>query len=187
VGRRNPSRVFGGRIMAAEMKADSAKKEAAEKLREAAAETCHAWNYRMIGLGGPAQPSPTIADAIAGRFCYLEVKCSRCSTHSIVDLTAVNKVRRRPETPIWRLEASLRCRHYARGDTSAAGLRRNAHNRRIPKASPEAVNERRQVDSPTITAKCHQILRQFPAAADPLKSLELRVRSVSSMVRAGRS
>jgi hypothetical protein len=40
VGRRNPSRVFGGRIMAAEMKADSAKNEAAEKLREAAAETC---------------------------------------------------------------------------------------------------------------------------------------------------
>jgi hypothetical protein len=50
--------------MAAEMKADSAKKEAAEKLREAAAETCQAWNYRMIGFGGPVQPSPTIAEAI---------------------------------------------------------------------------------------------------------------------------
>jgi hypothetical protein len=28
-----------------------------------------------------------------------------------VDLTAVNEVRRKPDTPIWRLEASLRCRH----------------------------------------------------------------------------
>ena len=44
------------------MKADSAKKEAAEKLRETASETCQARNYKMIGFGGPAQPSPAIAD-----------------------------------------------------------------------------------------------------------------------------
>jgi hypothetical protein len=47
--------------MAAEMKADSAKKEAAAKLREAAAEISQAWNYRMIGYGGtvhlPEMPS----------------------------------------------------------------------------------------------------------------------------------
>jgi len=52
------------------MKADSAKKEAAEKLREAAAETCAAWNYRMIGFGGPVQPSRTIAEAISGHFYF---------------------------------------------------------------------------------------------------------------------
>jgi hypothetical protein len=91
------------------MKADSAQKEAAEKLREAAAETCQAWNYKMIGLGGPAQPSPTIAEAFAGPFYFLGVKCRRCSTHSLIDLTAVNQVRRKPDTPIWKLEASLRC------------------------------------------------------------------------------
>jgi hypothetical protein len=44
------------------MKADSAKKETAEKLRETASGTCQAWNYKMMGFGGPAQPSPTIAD-----------------------------------------------------------------------------------------------------------------------------
>jgi hypothetical protein len=71
------------------MRADTAKKEAAVKLREAAAETCNAWNLRMIGYGGPVQPSPTIADALAGHFYYLEVKCRRRSTHSIIDLTAV--------------------------------------------------------------------------------------------------
>lgn len=125
MGRRNPSRVFGGRIIAAEMKADSAKKEAAEKLREAAAETCRAWNYRMIGFGGPVQPSPTISDAIAGGFYYLEVKCRRCATHSIIDLSAVNQVRRKPDTPIWKLEASLRCRHCSealRGRRPAANI-----------------------------------------------------------------
>jgi phage FluMu protein Com len=127
MGRRNPSRVFGGRIVGAEMRADSAKKEAAAKLREAAAEICQAWNYRMIGFGGPVQPSPTIADAIAGGFYYLEVKCRRCSTHSIVDLTAVNQVRRKPDTPIWKLEASLRCRHCSealRGRRAAANIAR---------------------------------------------------------------
>ncbi|WLA64926.1 hypothetical protein [Bradyrhizobium diazoefficiens] len=118
-------RLFGGRIMAAEMKADSAKKEAAEKLREAAAETCQAWNFRMLGYGGPVQPSPSIAEAISGGFYYLEVKCRRCSTHSIIDLTAVNQVRRKPDTAIWKLEASLRCRHCSealRGRRPSANL-----------------------------------------------------------------
>jgi hypothetical protein len=110
MGRRNPDRLFGGRISAAKMRADSAKKEAAEKLREAAAETCQAWNYRMIGFGGPAQPSPTIAEAIKGGFYYLEVKSAGAApTRS--SITAVNEVRRRPDTPIWKLESSLRCRH----------------------------------------------------------------------------
>jgi phage FluMu protein Com len=110
--------------MAAEMKTDS-EKEAAEKLREAAAETCQAWNYRMIGFGGPVQPSPTSAEAIKGRFYFLEVKCRRCSTHSIIDLTAVNEVRRKPDTLIWKLDASLRCRHCGealRGRRPAANI-----------------------------------------------------------------
>ncbi len=40
------------------MKADSAKKEAAEKLRETASGTCQAWNYKMMGFGGPAHRRP---------------------------------------------------------------------------------------------------------------------------------
>jgi hypothetical protein len=35
----------------------------------------------------------------------LEVQCRRCSTHPLIDLSAVNG---RPDTPIWKLEASLR-------------------------------------------------------------------------------
>jgi phage FluMu protein Com len=111
MGSRNRDRLFGGRIMASEMKAESAKKEAARKIREAHEETCKAWNIRMIGYGGPVQPSPTIEQAVSAGFNFLEVKCRRCSTHSLIDLSAVNDIRRRPETPIWKLEASLRCRH----------------------------------------------------------------------------
>jgi hypothetical protein len=39
------------------------------------------------------------------------VKCRRCSTHSLIDLSAVNDMRRRPDTPIWKMEAPLRYRH----------------------------------------------------------------------------
>jgi phage FluMu protein Com len=64
-------------------------------------------------------------DSFPSGFYYLEVKCRRCSTHSIVDLTAVNEVRRKPDTPIWKLEASLRCRHCSealRGRRPAANI-----------------------------------------------------------------
>jgi hypothetical protein len=77
VGSRNRNRIFGGSIMAAEIKAESAKREAAEKTREANAEICKGWNFRMIGYGGPRPPSPTIAEAQSGGFPYLEVKCRR--------------------------------------------------------------------------------------------------------------
>jgi phage FluMu protein Com len=111
MGGRNRDRLLGGRIMAPELRADSAKKESAEKLKKAHEEACKAWNFRMLGYGGPAQPSPTIAEALSGGFRYLEMKCRRCSTHSLIDLSVVRDVRRRPETQIWKLEASLRCRH----------------------------------------------------------------------------
>jgi hypothetical protein len=40
---------------------------------------------------------------------------ARCATHSLIDLSVVRDVRRRPDTPIWKLEASLRCRRCTEG------------------------------------------------------------------------
>jgi hypothetical protein len=34
-----------------------------------------AWNKRMLGFHGLAQPSPTLGDAINAGFGFLEVKC----------------------------------------------------------------------------------------------------------------
>ncbi|MGY3581440.1 phage FluMu protein Com [Bradyrhizobium sp. USDA 4341] len=115
MGSKSPDTLWGGRIIGAKMRAESAKRESAEKLKESHAETCRAWNYRMLGYGGPAQPSPTIAEAVSGGFPYLEVKCRRCATLGLIDLSVVNDVRRSPGTPIWKLEASLRCRHCTTG------------------------------------------------------------------------
>ena len=36
---------------------------------------CEAWNYRMLGYRGPAQPSPTLGDALNAGYLYLEVRC----------------------------------------------------------------------------------------------------------------
>lgn len=61
----------------------------------------------MTHLGGPAQPSPTIGDAINGGYPFLEAKCRRCETHATVFL---GHIKRPAWTPIWQLEASLTCK-----------------------------------------------------------------------------
>lgn len=70
-----------------------------------------AWSVRMEGYG-PAQPSPTIGQCLNGGLAWLEVECNRCKTRASLPLSAI---RRRRETPIWKLEASFKCRSYRKG------------------------------------------------------------------------
>src|SRR5690242_4485855 len=58
--------------------------------------------------GDAAQPSPTIADALDAGFGRLEAGCHQCHRINTVDLALL---RRRPETELWKLEASLVCEH----------------------------------------------------------------------------
>ena len=62
-----------------------------------------AWNKRILGFQGPAQPSPTQGDAPNAGYRYLEVKCLGCSTHQTV---ALDIVRRPKGTPIHELNAT---------------------------------------------------------------------------------
>jgi hypothetical protein len=71
-----------------------------------------AWSVRMEGYGGPAQPSPTIGQRINGGLGWLEVKCHRCETRASLPLDAIRRPR---DTPIWKLEASLKCRSCRKG------------------------------------------------------------------------
>ncbi|WP_315737973.1 hypothetical protein [Bradyrhizobium sp. SZCCHNR1093] len=68
---------------------------------------CDAWNKRMLGFQGPAQPSPTLGDALNAGFCYLEVRCLGCDTNQTV---ALDIVRRPKLTPIHELERYIRCK-----------------------------------------------------------------------------
>ena len=79
---------------------------ASEARKEADILACKAWNMRMLGYKGPAQPSPLLSDALNAGFRHLEVRCLGCDTHQTVTL---EKVRRARMTPIHELERSMRC------------------------------------------------------------------------------
>src|ERR1700688_3391506 len=80
---------------------------AAEARKEADRLACVAWNQRMLGFKGPAQPSPSLGDALNAKYFYLEVRCLGCDTHQTV---ALNIVRRPKTTFIHELERYMRCK-----------------------------------------------------------------------------
>ena len=53
----------------------AAAERATEARKQADRLAVEAWNKRMLGFQGPAQPSPVLGDAINAGFGYLEVKC----------------------------------------------------------------------------------------------------------------
>jgi hypothetical protein len=80
---------------------------AAEARKEVDRLACIAWNQRMLGFKGPAQPSPGLGDALNAGYVYLEVRCLGCDSHQTV---ALNIVRRPKVTPIHELERYMRCK-----------------------------------------------------------------------------
>jgi hypothetical protein len=107
VGTKSREVLFGSQVRLRKMLAETARKKAVEALRVADRAECLAWSIRMEGFGGPAQPSPTIAQCLNGGMGWLEVKCQRCGTQASIPLDAVIRPR---DTPLWKLEASFGCR-----------------------------------------------------------------------------
>jgi hypothetical protein len=100
MGTKSRETIYGRSIRASAERAREARKEA-DRL------ACEAWNARMLGYKGPAQPSPTLGDALNAGFLYLEVRCLGCDTHQTV---ALDIVRRAKSTPIHELERYMRCK-----------------------------------------------------------------------------
>jgi hypothetical protein len=94
MGTKSRETIYGASVRAAAERATEARK-AADRL------AVEAWNKRMLGFQGPAQPSPTLGDALNAGFGYLEVKCLGCNTHQTV---ALDIVRRPKATPVHELE-----------------------------------------------------------------------------------
>jgi hypothetical protein len=80
--------IWGGRVRAAKMNAEQARKRAVEAARDADRAEAYAWSLRMEGFG-PAQPSPTIGQCLNGGYGWLEVKCHRCETKASLPLDAI--------------------------------------------------------------------------------------------------
>jgi hypothetical protein len=110
MGTKSREVIWGGQVRAAKMNAEHARQRAKEAVRQA--DSADAWSLRMEGFGGPAQPSPTIGQCLNGGYSWLQVKCRRCETEASIPL---EHVRRPRDTPIWKLEASLKCRSCRRG------------------------------------------------------------------------
>jgi hypothetical protein len=101
MGTKSRETIYGASVRAAAERATQTRKEA-DRL------ACEAWNKRMLGFQGPAQPSPrAVGDALNAGCRYLEVKCLGCNTHQTV---ALDIVRRPKTTPVHELERYMRCR-----------------------------------------------------------------------------
>src|SRR6185437_14006209 len=112
MGSRSRQSAFQGRLIGAKIRAQSAREAEARAIREADRAEAEAWSIRMEGYGGPAQPSPTIGQCLSGGLCWLEVECNRCKTRASLPLDAIRRPR---DTPIWKLEAALKCRSCRNG------------------------------------------------------------------------
>jgi hypothetical protein len=104
--------IFGSRIRGAKIHPQGAREAARKAACEADRAEAEARAIRMEGYGGPAQPSPTIRQCLNGGHGWLEVMCKRCETRASIPLDALRRPR---NTPIWKLEAALKCRSCKRG------------------------------------------------------------------------
>jgi hypothetical protein len=87
MGSKSREVIYGRRIIGARIRAEGAR-EAAQKAVRAAAEL---WSIQMEAPGGPAQPSPTIAQCLNGGYGWLQVKCHRVETEASIPLDAVRR------------------------------------------------------------------------------------------------
>jgi hypothetical protein len=85
MGNKSRETIYGASLRAATERAAQARKDADRLAVEA-------WNKRMLGFQGPAQPSPTLGDALNAGYGYLEVRYLGCDTHH--QTVALNSVRR---------------------------------------------------------------------------------------------
>lgn len=118
MGARNRLHIFGNRVRGARISLQRARERAAQAAREADAAECRLWSAQMEGFGGPAQPSPTIAQCLNAGYSWLEVMCHRCETRASLPLDTIRRPR---DTPIWKLEAALKCRSCRTLHLCAAG------------------------------------------------------------------
>src|SRR6516164_8168874 len=96
----------------------------------------------MEAYGGPAQPPPTIAQGRNGGLGWLEVECNRCKTRASLPLDAIRRPR---STPIWKLEASLKCRSCRKGNSAGrAGAGDGSSHKACPAKSHERQHEGRE-------------------------------------------
>ncbi|ETR75077.1 hypothetical protein X566_20260 [Afipia sp. P52-10] len=87
------------------MDAERKRAEAARAEKVADRLECEAWCGALL-FGLDVVRSPTIAQALNAGFDAIEIQCQRCRRMSLVPLA---KIKRPPDTELWKLEPSLIC------------------------------------------------------------------------------
>jgi hypothetical protein len=119
-------------VGAAKINAEHARQRAKQAAREADRAEAYAWSVRMEGYGARA----AVADhrqCLNGGLGWLEVECNMCKTRASLPLDAIRRPR---DTPIWKLEAALKCRSCRKGPLCAA----RAHDQADRDAGDHAVS-----------------------------------------------
>ena len=91
--------------------AEAAHAAADRALAEAHRLDCELWSTRLF-IGGPDQPSPSIAHALHGGYELLEVQCRHCNHTQTVDLALVIWPR---ERPVHTIRRALYCAKFEKG------------------------------------------------------------------------
>jgi hypothetical protein len=66
-----------------------------------------------LWVGGPDEGlGSTIGQCLNGGLGWLEVECNRCKTRASLPLADIRQPR---DTPVWKLEAALKCRSCKKG------------------------------------------------------------------------
>jgi hypothetical protein len=104
--------IYGGRIMGAKIRAESARKRAAEAARETTAPKRKHGRSRWKATVGQRNHRRPSGNVLNGGYGWLEVECHRCKTRASIPLDAIRRPR---NTPIWKLEAALKCRSCKKG------------------------------------------------------------------------
>jgi hypothetical protein len=104
--------IFGSRIRGARIRAEGAREEATKANRAADRAEAEAWSIQMEGYGGPAQRRRRSGNVSMADTAGSRSKCHRCKTRASIPLDAIRRPR---NTPIWKLEAALKCRSCRKG------------------------------------------------------------------------
>lgn len=104
MGTKSHETIYGASVRVAAERAAKTRQDA----DRAAVAAC---NKRILAFQGPAQPSPTLDDALNAGYGYLKVCCLGCDTNQTI---ALDIVRRPKATPIYELERYMRCKDCSR-------------------------------------------------------------------------
>jgi hypothetical protein len=103
--------IYGSQIRGAKIRAEGARKRCRGPVHEADRADAEAWSIQMEGYGGPAQP-PNSRPMPQRRIRLARSRMPPLQDRASLPLDAIRRPR---NTPIWKLEAALKCRSCKKG------------------------------------------------------------------------